>query len=77
MKNIWILLMTLAAAVSCAQNNTQPGDRCQKNTSWTLSREGSTESYEAAVPSTVAGVLSEAGRFGDDLLEGQIGRAHV
>ena len=71
MKKIWILLLTLAAAVSCAQDNGQPGDRCKKTTSWTLSREGATESYEAKVPSTVAGVLSEAGRLSDDLLDGR------
>ena len=69
MKKIWFLLLTLAAAVSCAQDNAQPGDRCQQ-TSWTLACEGAAESYRATVPSTVAGVLSEAGRFGDDLLEG-------
>ena len=71
MKKIWILLLTLAAAVSCDRDIDQPGDRYQLSGAWTLSREGAAERYEAKVPSTVAGVLSEAGYFGDDLLEGR------
>lgn len=37
--------------------------------SWTLKREGATDTFEAKVPSTVAGVLYEQNYFGEDILQ--------
>ena len=38
-------------------------------TDWTLQRQGQKESFKAQVPCTVAGVLNEAGVFGQDVLD--------
>ena len=38
-------------------------------TSWTLQRQGQKQTYKAQVPCTVAGVLNEAGVFGQDVLD--------
>ena len=63
------ILMTLCA---CGQQGAMvSGDRQMLNEGWKLSRDGGAEQYAAAVPSTVAGVLSEAGYFGDDLFVGR------
>ena len=61
----------MAATIACAQVKTAPGERDVLSDGWTLSRDGAAQRYDASVPSTVAGVLSEAGYFGDDLLEGR------
>ena len=37
---------------------------------WKMQREGSSRSYDVAVPCTVAGALNEAGVFGGNVLEG-------
>ena len=66
----WIIAL---AAVACSGNPglvLQPGETLRLDTDWELSRTGSKETYVATVPSTVAGVLEEAGYFGDDLLVG-------
>ena len=63
------ILMTLCA---CGQQGAMvSGDCLVLNEGWKLSRDGGAEQYAAAVPSTVAGVLSEAGYFGDDLFVGR------
>ena len=67
----WIIAL---AAVACSGNPglvLQPGETLRLDTDWELSRAGSKEIYVASVPSTVAGVLEEAGYFGDDLLVGR------
>ena len=71
MKTYWILPLAMAAAIACAQEKPAPGDRLALSDGWTLSREGAAQRYDATVPSTVAGALSEAGYFGDNLLEGR------
>ena len=71
MKKYWIIPLALAATVACAQEKEKPGDNYTMKSFWTLSREGARETYDAKVPSTVAGVLSEAGCFGENLLEGR------
>lgn len=38
--------------------------------SWTMSREGSSETWKVETPCTVAGALNAAGYFGDSVLEG-------
>ena len=67
----WTILAIATATVACAQERENPGDSYTLTSSWTLSREGAEETYKAHVPSTVAGALSEAGYFGEDLLEGR------
>ena len=71
MKNLWILPLAMAATIACAQEKPASGDRAVISDEWKLSREGVAMHYDAPVPSTVAGVLSEAGVFGDALLEGR------
>ena len=61
----------MVATIACAQVKTAPGERDVLSDGWTLSRDGAAQRYDAPVPSTVAGVLSEAGYFADDLLEGR------
>ena len=71
MKTYWILPLAMAAAIACAQEKPASGDRLVLTDGWALSREGAAQRYDASVPSTVAGTLSEAGYFGDNLLEGR------
>ena len=61
----------MVAAVACASEKHDSGSRVVLTEGWTLSREGAAEKYDAKAPSTVAGTLSEAGFFGEDLLEGR------
>ena len=63
--------MAIVATIACAQEKPVSGDRAVISDGWKLSREGVAMHYDAPVPSTVAGVLSEAGVFGDALLEGR------
>ena len=61
------MMTTLCA---CGQQGQMAsGDRLALDEGWKLSRDGGAEQYTAVVPSTVAGVLAEAGYFGDDLFE--------
>ena len=69
MKNLWILPLAMVATIACAKEKPASGDRTVISDGWKLSREGVAMHYDAPVPSTVAGVLSEAGVFGDALLE--------
>ena len=63
------IMMTLCA---CGQQAPMAsGDRLVLDGGWKLSRDGGAEQYAAEVPSTVAGVLAEAGYFGDALFEGR------
>ena len=66
MKKFWIILLAVTTA-ACAKN-APCGDRMCLDT-WTLSRTGGSESVTATVPSTVAGALSEAGYYPEDLFE--------
>ena len=63
--------MIAAATIACAQEKPVSGGYTVLSDGWKLSREGVAMHYDATVPSTVAGVLSEAGFFGDDLLVGR------
>ena len=71
MKTLWIIPLAMAASLACAKVTPAPGDRLPLSEGWTLSRDGAGQRYDASVPSTVAGTLSEAGFFGNDLLEGR------
>ena len=68
-----IVLITLAVAMTaCSPKNTVPaGNRDILADGWTLSREGTAETFAAQAPSTVAGTLADAGYFGEDLLVGR------
>ena len=71
MKPIWTILLT-ALAVSCSSGaSTDSGDRMSLDSGWKLSRSGASVTYDASVPSTVAGTLYAAGFFGDDLFVGR------
>jgi len=70
MKNLLILLVTMASA-ACAPQLPADGGRTVLTGDWTLAREGASETFTATVPSTVAGTLYEAGCFGEDLLVGR------
>ena len=69
MKKILYLLMMTTLCACGQQGQMASGDRLALDEGWKLSRDGGAEQYTAVVPSTVAGVLAEAGYFGDDLFE--------
>ena len=71
MKKILFFLMTMTLCACGQQGRMASGDQKVLGRGWQLTREGASERYDAAVPSTVCGVLAEAGYFGDDLLEGR------
>ena len=71
MKKYIYLLMMMTLCACGQQGPMASGDRLALDEGWKLSRDGAAEQYAAAVPSTVAGVLAEAGFFGDDLFEGR------
>ena len=67
----WLIALAAAACSSNPGILLQPGDTLRLEEGWTLNRSGSKESYAATVPSTVAGVLDQAGYFGKDLMAGR------
>ena len=69
MKKILYLFMMMTLCACGQQGRMASGDRLVLDGAWQLSRDGGAEQYTAAVPSTVAGVLADAGCFGDDLFE--------
>ena len=71
MKKIFYLLLTVMLCACGQQGRMASGDALVLDGGWQLSREGAAEQYAATVPSTVCGVLSEAGYFGDDLFDGR------
>ena len=71
MKKILYFLMTMTLCACGQQGKMASGDQKVLDGGWQLSREGASERYDATVPSTVCGVLAEAGYFGNDLLEGR------
>ena len=71
-KNRIFLILLAAAAFACTRPAPLPcGDRLTLEEGWQLSRAGSAEQWSATVPSTVASALSDAGYFGDGLLDGR------
>ena len=65
----WTLLTIAMMAIACSPKNAVlSGDREILADGWTLSRAGASAKYDAKVPSTVAGALSEAGFFQEDLM---------
>ena len=55
---------------ACSPKSAAPsGNRDVLADGWTLTREGSSETFAAQAPSTVAGTLADAGYFGEGLLE--------
>ena len=72
MKRIaWLFALVLSACSANPGILLQPGDTFALNEGWTLSRSAGKENYAATVPSTVAGVLDQAGYFGKDLMVGR------
>ena len=58
----WTLLTMAVMAIACSPKNAVlSGDRAILADGWTLSRAGASAKYDAKVPSTVAGALSDAG----------------
>ena len=65
------LLLWLAGLTACSTVAANCGEGTRLlSEGWTLSHESSRASYKAAVPSTVAGVLADAGVLPADLLDG-------
>ena len=71
MKKILYLLLTVTLCACGQQGRMASGDERVLDGAWQLTREGTAEQYAATVPSTVCGVLSEAGYFGDELFTGR------
>ncbi len=73
MNKFWIPVMAAVLALaSCSGGKLmENGDVLVLDSGWTLSSEGVSGSFDAKVPSTVAGVLNEEGYFGKNLLEGK------
>ena len=71
MKKFWIVFIAAAVCGCTPQARPDNGSVLVLADGWQLSRTGGTEKLAATVPSTVAGTLYAAGRFGDDLLEGR------
>ena len=71
MKKFWIVFIAAAVCACTPQARPDNGSVLVLSDGWQLSRTGGTEKLAATVPSTVAGTLYAAGRFGDDLLEGR------
>ena len=67
MKKILYFLLIMTFCACGQQGRMASGDELVLDGGWTLTCDGGAEQYAATVPSTVCGVLSEAGRFGDDL----------
>ena len=71
MNNIRTLIVMAVAAVACSPKNAAPcGEARPIAEGWTLTSPAVPQQFQAAVPSTVAGTLYEAGYFGEGLLEG-------
>ena len=64
--------MFTAACLLCGCAEANKAEECAEYTlgSWTLNQEGSDVYYDVEVPSTVAGVLCDAGVLGEDILNG-------
>ena len=72
MKSYSLLLLSAVAMIACSPKNAAlSGDRAILADGWTLSRAGASAKYDAQVPSTVAGALSDAGFFKEDLMVGR------
>ncbi len=71
MKKILYLLMTLTVCACGQQGRMASGDSMVLDGGWQLSRDGGADKYAATVPSTVCGVLADAGYFGDALFAGR------
>ena len=73
MNKFWIpVIAAVLALTSCSGGKLmQNGDVLVLDSGWTLSSEGVGGSFDATVPSTVAGVLNEEGYFGKNILEGK------
>ena len=57
------------AMIACSpKNGAVCGDSQPLSDGWTLTRAGASAQYDAYVPSTVAGILSDAGFFAEDLM---------
>ena len=69
MKKFLYLVAAAALLCACTEQIALNNGESVLLDSWTLQQEGSNESYDAAVPSTVAGVLMDNGVLPADLLE--------
>ena len=67
MKRFFLLLAV--ATTACSPKGMAPcGDSQPLSDGWTLTREGASDQFTVHVPSTVAGALSDAGFFAEDLM---------
>ena len=71
MKKFWIVFVAAAVCACTPQARPDNGSVLVLSDGWQLSRTGGPEKLAATVPSTVAGTLYAAGRFGDGLMEGR------
>ena len=71
MKNL-LLFMAICMLCACTESIALQNGEAALLESWTLKREGATDTFEAKVPSTVAGVLYEQNYFGEDILTGTV-----
>ena len=72
MNRLTIILSLAMATIACSPNSAVPsGNREILADGWTLTRDGASAKYDAQVPSTVAGALSDAGYFAEDLMVGR------
>ena len=68
-----LLITVLAAAAVCACQSgykMENGQNFSLSAPWILSHDGGSESVKVTVPSTVAGALEEAGKLGENILDG-------
>ena len=69
MKKTLTLFALASLLCACAETVTLSNGEEHILDRWTLNQEGSSETYEVEVPSTVAGVLCDQGVFGENLLD--------
>ncbi|MCR5352470.1 MAG: glycoside hydrolase family 2 [Bacteroidales bacterium] len=71
MKKILYFLLTMTFCACGQQGRMASGDRLVLEENWQLTHDASAQRYSATVPSTVCGVLADAGYFGEDLFTGR------
>jgi hypothetical protein len=69
MKKTLTLFAIASLLCACAETVTLSNGEEHILDRWTLNQEGSSETYEVEVSSTVAGVLCDQGVFGENLLD--------
>ena len=70
MKKIWLIFLA-AALTACTQASVENGSVLALGEGWTLTGTIGEDSFDAVVPSTVAGTIYASGFYGDDLFVGR------